>query len=303
MSVSDTLSNFWYLTDSELPTMNKHAYWLMNRMMQMKCEAVTSEEDWAWMQAMGDYVAKYNSLIGRSMDKRASENMAIQDIENLIDHYSGGNQPELNTWTYVMSVLSYYKTINMYDRLIMCIDCSSLKEEIQREYEVWHKLNRALNGFMLNYTYAGASYSSLPMDINGMAEYWSCKRYEELVIEEAILVYDKSFKSDSITVSLDKVDTLLMSFDDIELEDVIAKLEADFESTEWVRERFGECLDMQIVREYVTDIRMSIRNWLTERERIADMLPKSQKESYKELTKQMLHRFCGDIADLIKLIY
>ena len=106
MGTPDTLSNFWFSTDPELPSMNENAYWLMNRMMQMQGETVTADEDWAWMQAVGDYVTEYNTRIGRVMDKRASENMAMQDIENLISHYSGGNQPELNTWTYVMSILS-----------------------------------------------------------------------------------------------------------------------------------------------------------------------------------------------------
>lgn len=303
MSVPDTLSLFWYSTDLELQSANPDAYWLMNRMMQMKVEAESAEEDWAWMQAVSDCMAAYDNRIGRVSDKCASENLAMQDIENLVAHYNGGNQPELNTWTDIMAVLSRFRTINLYERLITSVDPSRLKQGLLREYGAWHRLNRAMTGFMLDYTYAGAAYSALPMDVNGLIDSWSCKRYEELIVEKAILLHDQVFETESSAVLPEKIESLLLPFETIRVEAVVAACVSDPESMEWALERYGTCYDVQTIRKHTADIRTGINHWMNERKSIANMLSESRKKSYMELTKRMLRRFYVEITELAEPKY
>lgn len=303
IAIPDTLAEFPYMSDERLQSKDRNAYWLMNRMIQMKNVAVTPDEDWAWMQAVGDCVAEYDGRIGRTAGRQEAERMAMRDIERLIDLYDSGYQSELNTWAYVTSVLAYYRTINTYDRLIRAVGPSPLKEAYRREYEAWHELNRALIGFMLEYTYRGASYSSMPMDTNGTAGRWSDKRHEELVVEEAILVYGTPFRSDSPAVSPEQIDTLLMPFGRIGPEGVIAEFGDNIESTDRMQQRIAERFDIRAIRSYAAEIGSGLRSWAAERARIAALLPESQRESYEELTRQMLHRLHDDVADLTKPAY
>ena len=52
LAVADSVGHFWFSDDTEFQSQDPHAYWLMNRMMQMVQLIKTADDDWAWMLAM-----------------------------------------------------------------------------------------------------------------------------------------------------------------------------------------------------------------------------------------------------------
>lgn len=106
LAVADSVGNFWFSDDTGFQSQDPHAYWLMNRMMQMVQLIETADDDWAWMLAMNESVEEYNTRLGR---KIGSVDAACNAIDELIDIYNAGNQPEMNTASYVESILMHYK--------------------------------------------------------------------------------------------------------------------------------------------------------------------------------------------------
>ena len=51
LAVADSVGRFWFSEDIEFQSQDPHAYWLMNRMMQMVQLVQTADDDWAWMFA------------------------------------------------------------------------------------------------------------------------------------------------------------------------------------------------------------------------------------------------------------
>ena len=162
LSIADSVGHFWFSDDTEFQSQDPHAYWLMNRMMQMVQQIETADDDWAWMLAMNESVKEYNARLGR---KIGSIDAACNAIDELIDIYNAGNQPELNTASYVESIMMHYKTVYAYYRLIEFIDDyddeSNLDVQMKalyyREFKEWFDINNAGNGLMFFYTYAAAS--------------------------------------------------------------------------------------------------------------------------------------------------
>ena len=95
---ADSVGRFLFSDDTEFQSQDPHAYWLMNRMMQMVQLVKTANDDWAWMLTMNESVEEYNTRLGR---KIGSVDAACNAIEELIDIYKAGNQPEMNTASYV----------------------------------------------------------------------------------------------------------------------------------------------------------------------------------------------------------
>lgn len=217
--VADSVGHFWFSDDTEFQSQDPHAYWLMNRMMQMVQLVQTADDDWAWILAMNESVEEYNSRLGR---KIGSVDAAANAIDELINIYNAGNQPELNTASYVESILEHYKAVYAYYSLIEFIDDYDedsnwdvqLRALYYREFKEWFDLNNAVNGIMYFYTYAAAGYSALSMDLNGTFEIWSKNRLAELDIEQDIYwSYDwKPFSSDAKNISAKKFEKLLSYF-------------------------------------------------------------------------------------------
>ena len=114
LAMGDSCS-FVFTGDTELEEYDPHAYWLMNRMMQMMRTIQTAEDSWAWMLAMRESIEEYNSRLGR---KHGSAEAAMMAIDELISVYGAGNQPEMNTLTYVNMITAHYRTIHEYSLLI-----------------------------------------------------------------------------------------------------------------------------------------------------------------------------------------
>ena len=153
LSIADNVGHFWFSDDTEFQSQDPHAYWLMNRMMQMVQLIETADDDWAWMLAMNESIEEYNARLGRKVD---SIDAASNAIDELISIYNAGNQPELNTASYVESILMHYKTTYAYYRLIEFIDDYDentdydvqLRALYYREFKEWFDINNAVNGIM-----------------------------------------------------------------------------------------------------------------------------------------------------------
>ena len=296
---ADFDEHFYFSDDKEFESQDPNAYWLMNRMMQMVQMVETADDCWAWMLAMNQSVEEYNSRLGR---KIGSVDAACLAIEELIDIYHSGNQPELNSASYVESILAHYKVVYAYYEFIE--DINDYKEDSDwdlqmkalyfREFKEWFDLNNAVDGIMTFYTYAAARYSALPMDLNGTFEIWSKSRFEELVVESNIISsYDwKPFSSDANTVSSKKFDQLLSYFKG-------KTGDYDVEQNELTDENDYLHNFAQMLIYYET----ALINWREIREQIAQMLPKNKQKSYREITKQMHTRLYDDLENLKQMRY
>ena len=315
LAVADSVGNFWFSDDTEFQSQDPHAYWLMNRMMQMVQLIETADDDWAWMLAMNESIEEYNTRLDR---KIGSVDAACNAIDELIDIYNAGNQPMLNTASYVESILMHYKAVYAYYRLIEFIDDYKedsdwdiqLRALYYREFKEWFDINNAVNGIMYFYTYASAGYSALSMDLNGTFEIWSKGRLAELEIERDIYWSSdwKPFESDAKSISPKKFGKLLDYFTTRKKSDVIEeffkdlydKKDRDYEYAEW---RVGSKYDFDKIAEMIRYYETALTNWREVREQIAQMLPKEKQKSYREITKQMHTRLYNDLVDLKEIKY
>ena len=312
LAVADSVGHFWFSDDTEFQLQDPHAYWLMNRMMQMVQLIETADDDWAWMLAMNESIEEYNTRLGR---KIGSVDAACNAIDELIDIYNAGKQPELNTASYVESILMHYKAVYAYYRLIEFIDDYEedsgwdlqLRALYYREFKEWFDINNAVNGIMYFYTYAAAGYSALSMDLNGTFEVWSRERLAELEIERDIYwSFDwKPFESNAKTTSLKKFEKTLSYFNTRTNETVIEEIVSDWaeKDYDYARERIDGKFDFDKVTEMLRYYETALTNWYEVREQIALMLPKEKHKSYREITKQIHTRLYNDLVELKEIRY
>ena len=312
LSIADNVGHFWFSDDTEVQSQDLHAYWLMNRMMQMVQLIKTADDGWTWMLAMNKSIEEYNNRLGR---KIGSVDAACNAIDELIDIYNAGNQPEMNTASYVESILMHYKATYAYYRLIEFIDDYKddsdwdvqIRTLYYREFKEWFDINNAANGIMYFYTYASAGYSALSIDLNGTFEIWSKERLAELEIERDIYwSFDwKPFESNSKTISPKKFDKLLGYFKSRTNETVVNEMVADWaeKDYDYARERINGRFDFDKIAEMLCYYETALSNWRKVREQIAQMLPKEKQKSYREITKQMHTRLYNDLYDLKAIRY
>ena len=312
LSIADSVGHFWFSDDTQFQSQDPHAYWLMNRMMQMVQLVKTADDGWAWMLAMNESVEEYNTRLGR---KIGSVDAACNAIDELIDIYNAGNQPELNTASYVESILMHYRATYAYYCLLEFIDDYDensdwdvqMRALYYREFKEWFDINNAVNGLMYFYTYAAAHYSALSMDLNGTFEIWSKARLAELEIERDIYSSYrwKPYESDSKTISSKKFDKLLGYFKSRTNETVVEEMVSDWAVKDYAfaRERIDGMFDFDKVAEMLRYYETALTNWLQVREQIAQMLPKEKQKSYREITKQMHTRLYNDLVGLKEIRY
>jgi hypothetical protein len=265
-----------------------------------------------WMLAMNESVEEYNARLGR---KIGSVDAACNAVDELIDIYNAGNQPELNTASYVESILMHYKTVYAYYRFVEFIDDYDdesnwdlqMRLLYYREFKEWFDINNAVNGIMYFYTYAAARYSALSMDLNGTFEIWSKERLAELEIEQGIYwSFDwKPFESDAKTISPKKFEKTLSYFKTRTYETVVEEMVSDWADKDYdfARERIDGKFDFDKVAEMLHYYETALTNWREVREQIAQMLPKEKQKSYREITKQMHTRLYNDLYDLKAIRY
>lgn len=302
--------NFYFSGDTELEEYDPHAFWLMNRMMQMVQMIQTADDGWAWMLAMDECIVEYNSRLGR---KLGSAEAAMMAIDGLISIYNAGNQPQLNTATYVNMITAHYRAMHEYSMVMEAIkdynddndDDIRLMNLYYREYCAWFDINNAINGLMYFYSFGMARYSSLPMDLNGAFEIWSDERRKELKIEGDICdSYSwKPFKSDSKKTSERKFNRLIEYFKERDVENVTRELIEEWyeDDHEYAREKVCENIDFDKVNEMILYYETAMKEWRKAREEITLKLPKERRKSYKDATKQTHTRLYNDLKELKKL--
>lgn len=315
LTVADSVGRFWFSDDTEFQSQDPHAYWLMNRMMQMVQLIKTADDGWAWMLAMNESIEEYNNRLGRRI---GSVDAACNAIDELIDIYNAGNQPELNTASYVESILMHYKATYAYYRLIEFIDDYKYESDwdlqlralYYREFREWFDINNAVNGIMYFYTCASAGYSALSMDLNGTFEIWSKTRLAELEIERDIYwSFDwKPFESNAKIITTKKFDKLLDYFKSRTKSDVIEEFFGDLydkkdRDYEYAEQRVGSQYDFDKIAEMLRYYETALTNWREVREQITQMLPKEKQESYRQITKQIHTRLYDDLVELKEIRY
>lgn len=314
LAVADDKYNFWFSDDAELQELDPHAYWLMNRMMQMMFEIDTADDAWAWMLAVDESVGMYNTRLGR---KIGLPELAMAAIGGLTDKYGAGNQPEMNAGSYVDMVIAHYKALLCYKDMFILIDDYNdetdtdvrLMELHYQEFTHWFDLNNAANGLMTFYTYAGAVYSSLPLDLNGTFQTWSEERLDELKLEEEIHwgMVDgcKPYKCPTPKVSVRKFDKLVGFFKSRTYETVRKEFMALHEGMddEFFNSRFDNCFNFDKIAEMVRLYEAALTGWRHIREQITELLPPEQQKSYKQITQKMHTRFYNDLLELKVIKY
>ena len=302
LAVSDTAYFFWFSDDCKLQEADPNAYWLMNRLMQSVQYVRTAEDGFAWALALNDNIKEYSRRIDRRIYEIRSEDAAVRAIDDLISTYGVGNQPELNAYSYVKSILEIYRTTNEYIRTLRFLSDAPLKELIYKEYKAWFNLNNAANGIMVFHTYAAAGYSALPMEINTIFEYWSKERYREMEIEKDTFgpYNGESFKADRRRVSQKKFLKLIRYFKSLTLDTVVKTNGKDWnlKKSEYPYGRLDGCYDFDKISEMEQMYENAYLDWLAVREEIAAHLPKQQSKIYQEVTRQMNSRLYSDLMEL-----
>jgi hypothetical protein len=165
----------------------------------------------------------------------------------------------------------------------------------------------SVNAIMYLYTYAAASYSALPMDLNGTFEGWSKARIAELEIERDIYWMHRweKFESDVKGISTEKFEKLLSCFKAKTENSVVEEIVSDWgeKDYELARERIDGQFDFDKIAEMIKNYETALVNWRRVREQITRMLPKEKQKSYREITKQMHTRLYDDLFELQKIRY
>lgn len=294
LASADTSYNFWFSDDIDFQSADPNAYWLMNRMMQTVQHVQTAEDGIAWTLALNENATEYSRRISRRIFEERAEDAALRAIEDLIDIYAAGNQPELNTYSYVTSILEIYRTTNEYIRTMRMHMDEPLANLLYREYREWFEMNNAANGLMTFYTYAAARYSSLPMDINMTFAYWSEERFKEIGIEQDIFwKYNwKPYKAERKTISKRKFKRLIHEFTSLTPG-----------KDEYAYERLDGCFERDRINEMAHLYGEAYCRWLAVRNEIAESLPKQQSKAYREVTRQMNSRLYSDLQELRTIKY
>ena len=307
LAAADTAGHFWFSDDMELQNADPHAYWLMNRMMHTVQHVQTAEDGLAWALALNENIKEYSHRIDRRIYEEKAEDAAVRAIEDLIDIYAAGNQPELNTYSYVTSILETYRAINEYIRIIRFRHEEPLAGLLYQEYRAWFDLNNAASGILSFHTYAAAGYSALPMDINLTFASWSETRRKELEIEgETFWTYHREpFKSSCRRISSKRFIKLIRYFTNLTIDTIVKTNAKDWnlKRSEYRYERLDGCFDFDKISEMAHLYEEAYCNWLTARENIAAYLPKEQGKSYRETTKQMNARLYHDLLELKDIKY
>lgn len=307
LATADTTFRFWFSNDVEFQSTDPHAYWLMNRMMHTVQNVRTAEDGIAWGLALNENVKEYSHRIDRRIYDEKAEDAAVRAIEDLIDIYAAGNQPELNAYSYVTSILEIYRTTNEYIRIMRFRHDEPLAGLLYKEYKAWFDLNNAASGIMSFHTYAAAGYSAMPMEINLTFAYWSEQRHKELLVEKDTFwkYHWEPFESDCRNVSQKRFLKLIRYFRSLTIDTIVKTNAKDWnlKKSEYAYARLDGNFDFDKISEMARLYEEAYCNWLTVREEIARLLPKEQGRSYREATKQMNTRLYTDLLELKNITY
>lgn len=214
---------------------------------------------WDWGLQISSEIDSLNLYAGLFESPDSSRyDMAMDAIVEYIHESSGGNQPEMNCWSYVMAVMENYRMIHANQAL-----ADSLPDlDMRREYTLYNEYMVALEEWESRLDAAfGENYSSKPMDINATAKYRFKNRRQSLEEFMNVLSHKQQISCKG------KISDRLVQrhFDDM------AK---PYRNTD-----LGEY--------YVDNIRYSFRNWMDFRNEIAYKMPRNLATAYRNQTENL----------------
>ena len=80
---------------------------------------------------------------------------------------------------------------------------------------------------MSSYTFAGASYSALALDMNKIYTQWLSAKYDEIMIEQAIIA-GKPFKSQVAEIQKSKFNSFIKDFKENAKQNIIKQTNKEF---------------------------------------------------------------------------
>lgn len=265
--------------------------------MMMEGRAWAFEEELAWTRSVEKGFAGYCSRVGYEAGDCDDEEMALRDIEALLEYAECGTQRDMNLYSAAKSAVETYKTLRMYDRLIMSTKQSALKNALRREYAAWYRLNKALDIFMIELSYFRDYYSSKPMEMNLSSAFRMSSRYGELVMEDSVLVHGRCYENVTAVVSPEEFDELLGPLCAEEIawhceETPVADAEPiGGEAAAVAGDGANPGVEERNPPREVLD---AFRAWMSAREDVISALPVSMRASYREISAQMSRRFYAD---------
>ena len=214
---------------------------------------------WNWGLLISSEIDSLNLCAGlfESPDSLRYD-MAMDAIAEYIHESSGGNQPEMNCWSYVMAVMENYRMIHANQAL-----ADSLPDlDMRREYTLYNEYMVALEEWESCLDAAfGENYSSKPMDVNVATKYRFNKRRQSL--EEFLNVLSHKQQINCKGKVSDRL--VQRHFDDM------AKAYRNTDLGEY----------------YVDNIRYSFNNWVDFRNEIASKMPRNLSIAYSNQTENL----------------
>lgn len=265
--------------------------------MMMEGRVRTAEAELAWMRSVKKNFDGYCTRAGYETGNCDDEEMALRDIEELLEYAECGTQYDMNLYSVAKSTVETYKTLRMYDRLIMSAKQPALKNALRCEYAAWYRLNRALDVFMIELSYFRDYYSSRPMEMNLSSAFRMSARYVELVMEDSVLVHGRCYENVTAVVSPEEFDELLkpLCTENIawhcEETPVTDAESVGDETASDAGYGANACVEE---KNPPRDVLAAFRMWMSAREDVTSALPVSMRASYKEITARMSRRFYAD---------
>lgn len=283
---SECDSIFLFCGDERLAAIDKNGYWFMEKLMHSYNEVDNADEAWVWMLMLNKQAELYNRRLERYIYAELGENAARQAVKDLMDMYDAGTQSQINTASFVFSVVALYDAIAHYNRTFYYNGpyCSQLDILYKAEYNAWYKIYDALSTLLCDFAYASASYSALSMDINEYITFWAEQRVETLKAEKNLIEssYERRrvFKSEYKAVSDREFDSLIAEF-----EQLLPKL--------------GSNDDGFRTRPALETLKSAIIEWREARRKITNHLSENQIEEFNQITQHLYAQFYLDICMML----
>lgn len=181
LASSDTLDYFLFSDDEDMMRADTAAFRLMNRIMQMSAAYYELENPpfdehvyfWKWMEASNREVERFRAVKQLPVHvppTPADVQEAILAVYGLLGDYSIGAQSEMNTASYVSSVMAHYAALHAYGYLYSLMPDSLSARTVMRDYVTWSELSATLSGLYDAAIIGTEQYSAAPLESNSVSE-------------------------------------------------------------------------------------------------------------------------------------
>ncbi|MBO5217292.1 MAG: hypothetical protein J6B41_06065 [Alistipes sp.] len=312
LSTCDEL-NYWSFEDEELQEIDPHAYWLMQRMMDMMRMIETADDGMAWLLAMYDCIDEYNCRLGRYVEDEKYREMAIHAVELLPIQTSSASSYMENITSYIRSITAHYRVLDAYYQMISRYDDDEvMADRLYSDYYMWFDFNNACNALLEYYKYAPLHYVMKSSDITGTFAEWSRARAEEVAMERYIVVgIDEQETKERVNslpgkhISPERFLNLIDSFVGLTKEEIIERMTKKLNGNrEWAEESYqnsfsGEdVFDVEAIEEMALLCKHSYWCWYQHRYNIADELDAKQAKLYRQMTEAVNYRLYKIMEDI-----